>query len=373
MAETKKKGVRYIGTDVYEESKNRIRHIINTFDTIAVCFSGGKDSLVTLHLVEEVYEELGITDPINVIFRDEEVIPDDIINFVLWHAKQAKYRFYYYAVQLRSNKFILGKTFSYIQWDESREWIRPKPEIAITETGVVFDQYAMDEYCARPFAGKVAFLTGIRADESIIRFQSCLNKKNENYINATKDPRVKLCKPIYDWSEKDIFKYFYDQEITYCETYDKQMWNAQPLRVATPLHAESAKIFRKVRTLYPVFYEQIISIFPEMLLQERYWEDFDRYGVIYQYPYGWNGVLNYIKAEITDPAMRKLAMSRVVEAAKTRKNHLDAGRYVENYGGYPIMYVFKNILAGSFKRAIQPCAHPTKEELEYEAKAAEVQ
>jgi 3'-phosphoadenosine 5'-phosphosulfate sulfotransferase (PAPS reductase)/FAD synthetase len=263
----------------------------------------------------------------------------------------------------------LGKTYSYIQWDEGRNWIRKKPDIAICVPGKVFDQYTMDEYCARPFKGKVAFLTGVRADESLVRFRSCVNKKNENYINATSAPNVKLCKPIYDWSEKDIFRYFYDKNIRYCETYDKQMWNAQPLRVATPLHAESAKTFDKVRTLYPVFYEQIIDIFPEMLVQERYWKDYDRYGVIYRYPRGWKGVLDYIKDEITDKAQRKLATKRVVEAAKIRKSHLAAGRYTENFGGYPIMYVFKTILAGSFKRPIQPTKNPTKEEIAYEEAA----
>jgi len=39
-----------------------------------VCFSGGKDSLVTLRLFEEVRKEEKIEDPINVIFRDEELI-----------------------------------------------------------------------------------------------------------------------------------------------------------------------------------------------------------------------------------------------------------------------------------------------------------
>lgn len=368
-----KKAVRYIDTSVHEEAKNRIRHVIDTFDTLAVCFSGGKDSLTILHIVEEVYKDLGISEPINVVFRDEELIPDDIVDFVLWHAAQPKYRFYYYCVQLKSSKFILGKTYTYIQWDENREWVRKKPDIAICEPGAVFDQYTMDEYCARPFPGKVAFITGIRADESLIRFQSCVSKKNENYINSTSSANVKLVKPIYDWTERDVFKYFYDRQIKYCPTYDKQMWNNQALRVATPLHAESSKNFDKLRTLYPVFYEQIISIFPEMLVQERYWKEYDRYGAIYSYPYGWKGILDYIKAEITDPAMRKLATSRVIEAAKTRKNHLAAGRYTENFGGYPMLYVFKAILAGSYKRTIQPTKKPTKEESAYEKRAAEVQ
>jgi len=54
---------RYIDTDVYTESKKRLRHILDIFDSIAVCFSGGKDSLVTLQLFKEVLQEEGIPGP----------------------------------------------------------------------------------------------------------------------------------------------------------------------------------------------------------------------------------------------------------------------------------------------------------------------
>ena len=44
-------------------------------------FSGGKDSLVVLHLVHEVAKERNIKKPIDVVCRDEELIPDEVINF----------------------------------------------------------------------------------------------------------------------------------------------------------------------------------------------------------------------------------------------------------------------------------------------------
>lgn len=366
MADGAKKGVRYIDTDVYTEAKSRINHVIDTFDSIAVCFSGGKDSLVTLHLVEEVYRDRGISEPVNVIFRDEELISDDVINFVQWHAAQPQYRMLYYAVQLMSQKFILGRTCTYIQWDENRTWIRPKPDFAITAPGKVFDQYTMDAFAAENFKGKIGFVTGIRADESLIRFRACINKKNENYITGTEAKNVHLVKPIYDWSQNDVFRYFYDKGIKYCPIYDAQMWNGQALRVATPLHAESAKRFDKIRTLYPVFYQQLVDMFPEMLVQEKYWNEYDRDGVIYQYPRGWSGIIQYIREQIKDPKERKLAYQRVVTAKTIRENNLAKGLYTVNFGGYPILYVFRAILAGQFKRVIQPTNNPSKEDIAYE-------
>jgi 3'-phosphoadenosine 5'-phosphosulfate sulfotransferase (PAPS reductase)/FAD synthetase len=36
---------------------------------------------------------------------------------------------------------------------------------------------------------------------------------------------VKLCKPLYDWEENDVFRYFYDRQIRYCPVYDSQLWS----------------------------------------------------------------------------------------------------------------------------------------------------
>jgi len=363
-----KKQVRYIDTDVLTEAKKRINHVLNNFDKIFVCFSGGKDSLVVLHLVEQVYKENNISEKINVIFRDEELIPDDVVDFVTEHVKSGKYNFYYYAVRLYSEKFILGKTYQYIQWDNEREWVREKPDFAITDPlDRVFSQHTMDEFCASGHKGKLAFLNGIRADESILRYQSCLNKKNENYINASGTPNVHLVKPIYDWSEKDVFKFFYDNDIKYCEIYDNQMWARQNLRVSTPFHAEAAKRFDKVKTVYPVFYQQLINIFPEMLMQEKYWGFLDRDLAIEKYPKSWNGIFQYIKENIEDPRLKKLAIKRVLSAKMNRENKIKKNpESIANYGGYPVYYVFKKILKGEFEREIQPQSKLHKKDIEFE-------
>jgi predicted phosphoadenosine phosphosulfate sulfurtransferase len=358
--------VKYLGVDVLTAAKRRIEHVIDTFDSIAVCFSGGKDSLVVLHLVEEVYRERGIKERINVIFRDEELIPDDVIDFVLWHTRQPQYKFYYYAIPLKSNKFILGVSYDYVQWDEGREWIRNKPDIAIKDCGGrVMSQYDMDSFAAQNFKGKIAFVTGIRADESLVRFRAIVNKKQESFIAATEASNVHMIRPIYDWTQADVFRYFYDRKIKYCPIYDIQMLNGEALRVSTPLHAERSKRFGKIKTRYPVFYQQLVDLFPEMLTQERYWNELDRYGVIDRYEHSWGGILAYIKDNLEEH-QAALAKDRVYCAKHIRETHLSAGRGLGNFGGYPIRYVFRQIVNGGYKRIIQPCKNPTKEDIAYE-------
>lgn len=364
-----KKQKKYIDVDVYTMAKKRIKHVINSFDTVLVAFSGGKDSLAVLELVDEVYKEMGIQEKVKVIFRDEELIPDDVIEFVKEHAESGRWDFRYYAIPLWSTKFILGKSYDYIQWDKDREWLRQPPEYAITipdDEYKVYSQYDADEFIAKDEKGRVAFINGIRADESLTRLMSCVVKRNENYINSTGSKRIKLVKPIYDWTERDLFVYFCKNDIRYCDIYDKQILNGQQLRVATPLHAENAKTLYKLKTLYPKFYDQLMNLFPEMEVQVRYWKEYDRNGVIYKYEHSFDGIRDYIREHISDPKQQALALKRVNTTERTRKNKLKAGQGTHNYGGYPILHVFKTILAGQYKREIMPKNKLTQIDIDYE-------
>ena len=363
MARMKK----YIDSDVYTEAKKRIRHIVDTFDNILVCFSGGKDSLVVLSLLEEIYKEYGITEKIKVVFRDEELIPDDVIRFVQQKAESGKYDFRYYGIPLVSERFILGKNYKYIQWDPNREHLRKLPDYAITlpegDTRV-FDQYTADSFICKDVKGRVAMLTGIRADESLFRYRACLNKMNECYISATNDTRIKLCKPIYDWTEDDVFLYFYKTGISYCPTYDVQLVNGDNFRVATPCIAESSKRFYKLRTRYPLFYEQVVRLFPDLLLQERYWREFGLQENMENYPHTFEGIRQYCYDQIDDVAKRNQALICIEKAETMRANNIAAGNVP--FGGFPLRYVFRQVLNGAYKRGVFQPMKARKKDYEFE-------
>lgn len=352
------------GNDVLEEAKNRIKYCLNKFDKLYVSFSWWKDSLAVLKVYEMVLDELWRTDEkINVIFRDEELIPDNVIEFVKKQAQNPRYNFKWYAVQMKSNKFILWKTIEYIQWDNNRKWIREKPENAIVRDWM-YDQYSMDSLQCEGDKWRIGYITGIRADESLVRLNSVLVKKDEPFIVTSSTPNAKLIKPIYDWKEVDIFKFFYDFNIEYCDIYDLQFWNREALRVSTPLHSEASKEFYKIRTRTPLFYQQLIDTFPEMKAQEKYWKELDRYSIIRNYKPTPESLLEFINKEI-DESLRPLATQRAKNCLIARNNKLNEWQY-HNLWGYPYFYIYKTLINWSFKRAVQAQIKMNKNDIEFE-------
>lgn len=370
-----RQNVRYLDIDVLTAAKDRARHVIRNYDKYAVAFSGGKDSLVVVTIMRAVMDEMGITKPLDLFFQDEELIPDDVIEFVQAFRKRPEFNLHYFAVPMKSHQFVMGESRPYTQWDPNRKWIRPKPDFAVTQLhpdGLPLDQHEIPPYEVKHvgWRGKVAVLTGIRADESMTRFAGCVAKKGPlNYIagGSALAPNIEYPKIIFDWSQRDVFKFFHDYKVPYCHIYDVQNYGGSVLRVATPLHEAGVAKLPFLRACYPKFYEQLISIWPETATQERYWLEVDRFGVVEKYPKTWEGIIQYVEEHIDDGPNRRAAMAEIVRIRAHKERNKREVRYVRgDCFGFPLLYVFRAIVSGRFNKKLPFKTFPSPEEAEYE-------
>ena len=272
---------KFLKEDVLTAARRRFDLILERWDDAFVGFSGGKDSLVCLHLMREAFARAGKKSPVKVCFYDEELIPDAVINFVDSYRRLDWIDLTWFCFPLASNKFVLGKVDSYLQWDPDRKHVREIPPWSIRPAPGrkgPFSQYTMVEEMLHRCRGSVADVVGIRADESLTRYTVNACKLHDNWIRLNEVRGITNVNPIFDWTENDIFKYLGENKIPYCGIYDAQLYSKTPFRVSTPVHSGSAKRFDRWRKMDPDFHRRVTEVFPEMMLQERYYDEIKRDG-----------------------------------------------------------------------------------------------
>lgn len=343
----------FYDSNVHDQAWARMRHTYEIFDNVVISFSGGKDSLVVLEMAKRIAEEMNIPK-VHALFRDEELIPTEVTDFITEkYVGQDWLDLEWWCVPLHSHKHVLGVNQDYIQWDPNREWMRPKPEWALTEKdlglkeGYVLSQYTCDPVTIRNLKGRIAICTGVRAVESLQRFRAVVNKTGkENYIsNGSGSKRASSVRPIFDWVENDVFRFFYDYGIEYCPVYDAQAWMQGCLRVSSALATSSARNFGIYRATSPEMYERSIELFPEMTSQDRYFKEYDRAQVSEQHAQSWKTIEQWVKDNVLDEHQQETALRKLRDA------RVRARRYPH---AYPLKYVFRQMQGQAGKRDIMP-------------------
>lgn len=356
----------YSDVNVYDQALKRIDYCYNMFDHVFVSFSGGKDSLTMLLLVKEYFKQKGINDKINVCFYDEELIPSAVVDFVNEVRNDPQVNMYYFCTPIHSEQFLCGEKKKYIQWDPKRKHIRPMPEYAITMEETLHQAEIITEYFA-DLKGSICEMVGLRTDESITRLRGVFKSTGiYPFLNGSKDGKRYVSKPIYDWSEKDVFKLFYDMDAKYCMVYDIQKRAGLALRVSTPLHAEAAKTYLlKLKEMDTKFFQQIIDVFPETEYHVLYYKQMSKSKKRpwVNYDATWIGVMKFARDHV-GPDLIEDCLKKVATCKRYRESkRLDD---LPPFHGYPIQYVMEQIYKGAYKRYIPPALRDDVKDSYYE-------
>ena len=339
----------FLDMSCIDAARQRIRHVYDTFDTVCVQFSGGKDSSAVMYLAKEVHEERGL-GPVKVIFRDEEMVSPATIKYVEKVRNYDWVDMEWYCLPYPAEIWVLGQRVTTVLWSNMRKnqgrLVRDIPPWAITgeDFGLTHDvslPEQTDYYTMQGKKGNVAFITGVRASESMVRYRSCVQKLHENYIVTPYKLKtgipMKFAKVIYDWNTNDVFKFLIEEHGSeYCEYYDLAAQTESNTRIGIPLHSIAIRRIGDVVATEPEFYDRLVECFPHIDAQRRWWPEFDIEKLINEYSgLGLEGASMFIEDYLVGERRQMEAKAYV---SKFRKKHLEDQR------AYPISLLIRTLV-----------------------------
>lgn len=240
---------REVEESVLELAQQRVAHAFDRFDRISVSFSGGKDSTVALNLALEEAERRGRL-PLDVVFFDEEALQPATIEYVERVRNDPRVAMRWFCLPVQCRNACSRRQPYWFPWAEEDKhlWCREKPECALDASDLPlpgFNRHDIPTASAMlfdPSVGTVGQILGIRAQESLRRYRSVMQRRYENYIsNSTLCPYIYSVKPIYDWSTEDVWTYPEKTGCDYNRSYDAMAQVGIPItqqRVCPPYGEE---------------------------------------------------------------------------------------------------------------------------------------
>lgn len=249
----------FLDKNVYEAWKERIAYITSKFDHLILAFSGGKDSGLLLELLQQFYEENVVETKISVYHLDYEGGYTHTIDYVnQCMGKNDYFKYYHICMPISASCGVSMYQATWLPWDPHKKniWVRNLPPNTINLDNHTFDFFkiGMSDYdfqikfCKwlhkERNAKRTAILIGIRAQESLNRFNAVTRKNTFTkfgvipYSNRV-TPRIFKFYPIYDWTIEDVWTAYARFNWEYNRLYDLYYYAGVPLkymRVANPFH-----------------------------------------------------------------------------------------------------------------------------------------
>ena len=274
---------KYLQIDVYTAFRERLRFLFEEFENIIVSFSGGKDSGLLLNLTLDFQKRYYPERKIAVFHQDFEAQYQVTTDYVERTFEKIKVDVepYWVCLPMATRTALSSYEMFWYPWDDTKEssWCRPMPKhpyvINLENNPITTYHYRMhQEDLARQFSRwyrlshgnkKTVCLLGMRADESLMRYNSIVNKKygykDEHWISRQfKD--VWTASPLYDWTMPDVWHAYYAFGYEYNKLYDLfYMAGLAPdqMRVASPFNDYAKESLNLYRTLDPHMWAKLVG------------------------------------------------------------------------------------------------------------------
>lgn len=271
----------YRDENVLDAAFSRLEFVFREFDNVYFAVSGGKDSSVMVQLAERLCAQTGRTYDIMYIDLEAQY------KATLQHIEELKRlehigTFYHIALPMALRNAVSMLQPKWICWDEDKKdlWVRPLPEDAVTLKTCTWDFYRYGEEFEdfiRDFArwyheqkgGKTACCVGIRADESLARFQTLAHSERKvTYLGKPWTTRIFPEEEIYnvfpiiDWRVEDIWGAVSRLDLKMNEIYELMYKNGMSIyrqRLCQPYGDDQRNGLDQFRALESETWEKVVS------------------------------------------------------------------------------------------------------------------
>lgn len=259
MARTAVRGIE----NVLVAGKKRIEFLFDNYEHIQLAFSGGKDSTVLFHLINE--EAKKRNRKFILYFQDQEAEYQGTIDFVEWAMSQPNVIPQWYQVPIFMTNAASHQQLFLWAWGVGEKWVREKNDLAIQEISAKYPKrfYKFNLWVAqqnrKKLKGNFVSVIGLRAEESPDRRFVMFGEDSELFWLRRKIKPDKAY-PIIDWSYTDVWKYLTDNDLKYNKIYDKMYMlggNLRSFRVSNLVHEKAFRCLTDLQELEPETYNKL--------------------------------------------------------------------------------------------------------------------
>lgn len=249
--------------DVLEAVNKRISFLFDNYDTIQLAFSGGKDSTVLFHLVNE--EAKKRDRKFILYFQDQEAEYQGTIDLVEWAMLQPNVIPQWYQVPIFMTNAASHQQLFLWAWGIDEEWVRKKNKLAIHSIDKKYPKrfYKFNLWVAQEnrknFKGSFVSIIGLRAEESPDRRFVMFGEDSDLFWLRRKNEPHKAY-PIIDWKYTDVWKYLIENNFKYNRIYDKMYMlggNLRSFRVSNLVHEKAFRCLTDLQELEPETYDKL--------------------------------------------------------------------------------------------------------------------
>lgn len=274
---------KYLNKNVYDSLMERLKLIFEEFDNIYVSFSGGKDSGLLLNLVLDYRNKYYPHKKIGVFHQDFEAQYTFTTEYVERTMERIKNEaeLYWVCLPMATRTSLSNYQVFWYPWDDKKKelWVRSIPQheyvITLENNPISTYKYKMhQEDLAKQFgryyklshqSNSTICLLGLRAEESLHRYNGFLNKKlyyKKQCWITQQFKNVYIASPLYDWTVNDVWHAIFEKGYDYNKLYDMFFLaglNPKKMRVASPFNDYAKDSLNLYRVIDPETWVKLLG------------------------------------------------------------------------------------------------------------------